>query len=179
MSGNSTYGIPYAQAEDGMQLTRSFKGLVAISVGLAVLGVVTLLVVFGGSSASGDIVLRHVTTEQLKSIGVELTAADGTAAVSQEEAERVVPTVREGGKVIETVLVNMRQGEEKEGRLAWAVNLDPASVTIQLHPPPGFAYPSPITVFAVVFVDAKTGELISAPALADPGGEPVKVSPLE
>lgn len=150
-----------------------------IAIGAALfasIGAVLWVMALRDSSAAADVSLRGVTAEDLRSIGLELKVPDSSASVTEASARSVAADERIGGKVIETVLVNMTTLGTSEPTLAWAVNLDPASVTIETHGPPGYNYPSPKLTFAAVFVDAETGELISAPVLGVVG-DPVKAAP--
>lgn len=125
----------------------------------AALGVAAYVLITGGSSSAEDAKLQGVTTDELAAAGLHVTVADDSADVSAGQADGVALAEYPDARIIETVLVNMSNtGEFKEPRLAWAVNIDPASVNVPASCPVGWVCPSPNLTFTAYFVDAHTGE---------------------
>jgi hypothetical protein len=125
-----------------------------------------------GSSTAQDMDLEGASAEELADLGVvferpkdgDLPVVDSAAAASAAKA-RFDP----GAEAREIVLARLHggSGDVRDGQLVWVVNMDPDTITPlpKLGPgsfgsddssDPGDAK----AVFSLVYVDAKTGEVV-------------------
>lgn len=119
------------------------------------------------SSGAAQVSLSGVASDNLAADGVYLQAprTDDKAVVSSDDAVKETIATRPGAVPREVVLTRLvrANADPKIERLVWAVNLDPATVTTEnfgpINPAPGGTVGSPNlqTLYAVSFVDAKTG----------------------
>jgi hypothetical protein len=121
-----------------------------------------------GGSDGEDALLKGIPDDQFDgSTGTTVTRADSsqTATLTRDEAEEIAARTYSGGSAREVVLVEVEGSRISDDgpRLAWAVNFDPD--TIGGSPPMGCLEDCPESIralWAVVFVDANTGEFIFA-----------------
>ncbi len=134
-----------------------------------------------GDDSSDEITLDSVSAEDLKGGGVVLERPESgdRTSVDAERASDIARGRHEPGATVREVVLS-RMGDDlglREKQLVWVVNFDPD--TIEPMPPLG---PGPASssvdletlevVFALVFVDAETGEIVHS--LQRTRGTPLK-----
>ena len=151
-------------------------GLVALVVG----GGLTAASAMASSPAGAPLVLKTVSTQQLRSVGIILTGTTRTPTISKHTA--VVTALKEfpGTKALELALGMVNQVSSAHQYFAWIVSAWP--------PPPPVGRKSAVSggerrsSFLVIFIDASTGKFISAVSQspkppANPCDEPFRSFP--
>jgi hypothetical protein len=135
----------------------------------ALLALVAVVVLVGNRSAAQGLDLVGISAQDLKAGGVvlERPMSGDRASVDAEHASDIAKTRHAAGAAVRQVVLS-RMGDDldlREKQLVWVVSFDPD--TIEPMPPlgPGTASSSVDletleVVFALVFVDADTGEIV-------------------
>ncbi len=133
-----------------------------------------------------EIDLKGVDGDELAGWGRVLKPDNRVPSITSTAAVAISSANKPGAKPLETQLVQLVNDSRKPplDSLAWAVNLDPA--TVQAAPilgPPGSSHPRVCgdhPQYDVVFVDAQTGELIfELQHTGPPGNNPFATCPGE
>lgn len=151
-------------------VVRSKRSLGAIlAVVVIVASISAAMLVVRPSSSSQDITPSTDTIARLARGGIEATRADAREArVSADEATLVALAVQpKGAAALDAQLVRFSSGDQYKDRLAWAINLDPATLPLPfMGGPPeskGLLIPGPYE-FMISLVDADTGIWLTSAA---------------
>ncbi len=133
----------------------------------ALLALVTGVVLLGNRSAAQSFDLVGVSAEELEAGGVvlERPMSDDRPSIDAEHASDVAKTRHAPGATVRQVVL-ARMGYVigfQDLQLVWVVDFDPDSIlpVPPFGPAPMSTDPKDIeTIFALVFVDAKTGEVV-------------------
>jgi hypothetical protein len=141
-------------------------------------GIVTLALLTTRDDEPLAVHLQGVSPQALVDVGVTLTApaAAENASISGDDARSSVLKQYTGARAREAVLVRLADNHQVPpiDRLAWAVNLDPATVSFPALGPLGpRGSVASRTLWAVSFVDAKSGALMFTRAASEALPTPV------
>jgi hypothetical protein len=143
-----------------------------------VLSVGLITALGGGSDPS---LVNGVSSAEFQAYGLDVRKPEGSpaATVSQQEAEKVALSYfpYPGGKIKQSVLAQVAgplYGPPLDG-LMWVVSLDPGTFPDVGQGPPG-APVNYATKYALVFIDAQTGNVVMTKIASVPTGGPQETS---